>query len=93
MEGDFAQLSLEDMNRFRNQLSNEVASLSNNMMTLQRTAGHLAAAGQSVEHLMEQKQGMPMLLPLTESLYVPGNLKNVETVTLEIGTGYYVEVR
>lgn len=33
-----------------------------------------------------------MLLPLTESLYVSGRLESVETVLLEIGTGYYVEV-
>lgn len=34
-----------------------------------------------------------MLLPLTESLYVSGTLESVETVLLEVGTGYYVEVR
>lgn len=33
-----------------------------------------------------------MLLPLTESLYVSGILESVDTVLLEIGTGYYVEV-
>lgn len=36
--------------------------------------------------------GQPVLLPLTESLYVSGTLESVETVLLEIGTGYYVEV-
>ncbi len=34
-----------------------------------------------------------MLLPLTESLYVSGVLESVESVLLEAGTGYYVEVR
>lgn len=34
-----------------------------------------------------------MLLPLTESLYVGGTLESVESVLLEIGTGYFVEVR
>ena len=37
--------------------------------------------------------GQPVLLPLTESLYVSGKLESVDTVLLEIGTGYYVEVR
>ncbi len=37
--------------------------------------------------------GQPVLLPLTESLYVSGTLESVDTVLLEIGTGYYVEVR
>jgi hypothetical protein len=34
-----------------------------------------------------------VLLPLTESLYVSGALESVESVLLEIGTGYFVEVR
>lgn len=92
MDVDFAQLSLEDATNIRHQLSNEVDALTRNMMTLQQTAGRLAAAGQTVEHLMEQGEGTNVLLPLTESLYVPGKLKSVEKVTLEIGTGYYVEV-
>lgn len=36
--------------------------------------------------------GQPVLLPLTESLYVSGTLESVDTVLLEIGTGYFVEV-
>lgn len=36
--------------------------------------------------------GQPLLLPLTESLYVSGTLESVDTVLLEIGTGYFVEV-
>jgi len=34
-----------------------------------------------------------VLLPLTESLYVGGSLESVDSVLLEIGTGYFVEVR
>lgn len=37
--------------------------------------------------------GQPVLLPLTESLYVSGALESVESVILEVGTGYFVEVR
>lgn len=37
--------------------------------------------------------GQPVLLPLTESLYVGGALESVDSVLLEIGTGYFVEVR
>lgn len=32
-----------------------------------------------------------MLVPLTTSLYVPGKLVDVETVVVDIGTGYYVK--
>ena len=90
---DITQLSLPELQDLQQQLSTEVGNFVNNMVTLQQTAAKFAAAGQSVEHLKEQKQGQPVLLPMTESLYVPGTLESVDTVLLEIGTGYYVEVR
>lgn len=33
------------------------------------------------------------MLPLTSSLYVPGEVADVEKVLVDVGTGYYVEVR
>lgn len=35
--------------------------------------------------------GKEILVPLTESMYVPGRLANNNTVVVDIGTGYYVE--
>jgi prefoldin alpha subunit len=32
-----------------------------------------------------------MLIPLTSSLYVPGQVKDIEKVIIDVGTGYYVE--
>jgi len=35
--------------------------------------------------------GKDVLVPLTPSLYVPGKLKNVGSVLVDVGTGYFVE--
>lgn len=35
--------------------------------------------------------GKTILVPLTNSLYVPGKLSNPEHVIVDVGTGYYVE--
>lgn len=32
-----------------------------------------------------------MLIPLTSSVYVPGQINDAESFMIEIGTGYYVE--
>eukprot|EP00965_Chrysotila_dentata_P215193 6188624-Pleurochrysis_carterae.AAC.1 len=32
-----------------------------------------------------------MLVPLTSSLYVPGETTELETVLVDVGTGYYIE--
>lgn len=39
------------------------------------------------------RAGQAILLPLTSSLYVPGEIADVEKVMVDVGTGYYVEVR
>lgn len=90
---DITQLSAPDLQELHQQLTNEVNSFASNMVALQQTAGRFASAGQTVESLHQQKQGQPILLPMTESLYVKGTLHSVDTVLLEIGTGYYIEVR
>ena len=39
----------------------------------------------------ERAEDKTILVPLTSSLYVPGKLSNVETVIVDVGTGYFVE--
>jgi prefoldin subunit 5 len=90
---DITQLSLEELQNLQEQVANEVNTFAQNIVALQQTATRFATAGHSVEYLSEQRAGQPVLLPLTESLYVAGVLESVETVLLEIGTGYFVEVR
>ena len=34
-----------------------------------------------------------MMIPLTSSLYVSGTLGSTDKVLVDVGTGYYVEVR
>ena len=36
--------------------------------------------------------GHPLLMPLTSSLYVTGTIAATDRVTIDIGTGYFVEV-
>ncbi|PSC75447.1 prefoldin subunit 5 [Micractinium conductrix] len=86
-----SSLSAEQLLDLRQSLEQEVQTMAQSGLTLQSTAAKFGAAGQAVEYLQDQKQGQPVLLPLTESLYVSGTLESVETVLLEVGTGYYVE--
>ncbi|KAI3428698.1 hypothetical protein D9Q98_007522 [Chlorella vulgaris] len=84
-------LSPQELAEVRQSLQQELQTMSQNAVTLQSTAAKFGVAGQAVEYLQDQKQGQPVLLPLTESLYVSGALESVESVLLEVGTGYYVE--
>ncbi|KAK2078153.1 hypothetical protein QBZ16_004021 [Prototheca wickerhamii] len=85
-------LSPQELVEVSKQLETEINGLVQHAVALQQTAGKFAAAGQAVEFLQDQKQGQPLLLPLTDSLYVSGTLESVDTVLLEVGTGYFVEL-
>jgi prefoldin alpha subunit len=89
---NLSQLNLQQLEDLNQQLTAEVENFTSNMIALQQTATRFATAGQSVEYLMRQKGGQAVLLPLTDSLYVLGELESVDTVLLDVGTGYYVEV-
>ena len=45
----------------------------------------------SLEYINPKNNENRCLIPITETLYVPAELSDIETVTVEIGTGYYVE--
>lgn len=88
---DIGSLSLPELQELHRNLSAEVENLTNNLVVLQQTAGRFGNAGKSIEELKEKKPGQPLLLPMTESLYVSGTIDNIDTVLLEIGTGYFIE--
>ena len=41
--------------------------------------------------MTKDSEGKQVLVPLTGSMYVPGQLANSGKVVVDIGTGYYVE--
>jgi len=88
---DLSKLGVQELQGLHQQLSSELNQFTSSMIALQRTASKFASAGQSVESLKDYKEGQRMMLPLTESLYVPGELASRDKVLVEVGTGYFVE--
>lgn len=46
----------------------------------------------SLCELRESEEGRDLMLPLTQSVYALGKISSTEKVTVDIGTGYYVEM-
>jgi prefoldin alpha subunit len=61
----------------------------------QGNAGMLKASLSSFDHILMHDLHVGLdktiLVPLTNSLYVPGKLSDIEHVIVDIGTGYYVK--
>lgn len=49
------------------------------------------ASKEALEMFKENWADKTCLIPLTGSMYVPGKIKDINNVIVDIGTGYYVE--
>lgn len=63
------------------------ASLAQRNEALQR----LSASKENASVVAGMNNGDQVMVPLTGSIYVPGNISDVSKVLVDIGTGYYVE--
>ena len=90
---DIKTLSAAQLNVLGEQLEGELNTLSESFQSLQAAVSRFFQSGTALEALAEQAEGTAMMVPLTESLYAPGKLGSTDKVLLDIGTGYFVEVR
>lgn len=90
---NLARLNLEQLSMLRDQIEKDTERLSDHYQQLQAAVRRFSQAGRAVKTLGEKKEGTDTLVPLTGSLYVNGKLGSTDKVLIDIGTGYYLEVR
>ncbi|KAK3249060.1 hypothetical protein CYMTET_41492 [Cymbomonas tetramitiformis] len=88
---DLNTLSLQQLGSVKEGIENDLQSLGDSFQSLQGAATRFHVSGMAAEKLSQQEEGQPMLVPLTSSLYVAGELAGTDTVLIDIGTGYFVE--
>ncbi|KAL7418937.1 subunit of tubulin prefoldin [Cryptotrichosporon argae] len=82
---DPAQLS-----EVKKQLDEELDHLTTSYAQLKAAQTKFKGAAADIAQLTPASKGKKILVPLTQSLYVPGKLGDVEHVVVDVGTGYYV---
>lgn len=90
-EVKLTDLQPQQLASFKEQFESEVEGLGRSAGALQSFATEFHQSGQAIESLADQKPGTGMMLPLTQSLYVEGELADAENVLVDIGTGYYLQ--
>ncbi|KAI0324560.1 Prefoldin-domain-containing protein [Cubamyces sp. BRFM 1775] len=75
----------------RRQLEEELTHLSNSYAQLRQAQAKFRACMENVAQVKPENNDKTILVPLTNSLYVPGKLKDTEHVIVDVGTGYYVK--
>ncbi|KAF8639260.1 hypothetical protein AX16_010332 [Volvariella volvacea WC 439] len=86
-----ADLDISQLAEVRRQLEEEINHLTNSFTQLKQAQSKFKACIDSVVEVKPQNKDKSILVPLTNSLYVPGKLSNPDWVIVDVGTGYYVK--
>ncbi|KAK9249440.1 Prefoldin [Lipomyces tetrasporus] len=89
---DLTTLSAQQLADVKSQLEQELEHLSQSFQKLRAAQAKFKECIGTVEKTFKgENKGKSILVPLTTSLYVPGVVEDVETVMVDVGTGYYIE--
>ncbi|KAF9495017.1 Prefoldin alpha subunit [Pleurotus eryngii] len=86
-----ADLDLNQLSDVKRQLEEELNHFTNSFAQLKQAQAKFKACVQNVSEIKPENQNKTILVPLTNSLYVPGKLSNPTHVIVDIGTGYFVQ--
>ncbi|TFY83322.1 hypothetical protein EWM64_g692 [Hericium alpestre] len=86
-----ADLDLPQLVDVRRQLEEELSHLTNSFAQLKQAQAKFGSCIDSVKEVQPVNKNKTILVPLTNSLYVPGKLCDAENVIVDVGTGYYVQ--
>ncbi|KAJ2723266.1 subunit of tubulin prefoldin [Coemansia sp. Benny D115] len=84
-------LPLAQLQKIKTQLEEELNGLTSAFSQMKQAQAAFRECKNCLEALTAESQEKTVMIPLTNSLYVPGKLSNVESVVVDVGTGYYVE--
>ncbi|KAF8991691.1 Prefoldin alpha subunit [Hymenopellis radicata] len=87
---NLTDLDLAQLADVRKQLDEELTHLTSSFQQLKAVQAKFRNCIECVREL-KGGQSKPVLVPLTNSLYVPGKITDAESVIVDVGTGYYVK--
>eukprot|EP00871_Galdieria_phlegrea_P006087 jgi/Galph1/966/GphlegSOOS_G5698.1 len=85
------ELPKEQIQALNDRLEQELEHLTASLRTLNLAVSRLQRSLHSLESFSSRQENSHIMVPLTSSLYVKGQVKNPNHVLVDIGTGYYVK--
>eukprot|EP01060_Flectonema_neradi_P000160 TRINITY_DN10113_c1_g1_i2.p1 TRINITY_DN10113_c1_g1~~TRINITY_DN10113_c1_g1_i2.p1 ORF type:complete len:150 (+),score=41.97 TRINITY_DN10113_c1_g1_i2:56-505(+) len=85
-------LSLQELKQYLSALEEEIKQLSEHHGALKQGRERYQDSRATLEGLEECSSGEQMMIPLTQSMYVPGTLKETKQAIIEVGAGYYIKM-
>lgn len=84
-------LSVEELHQLKLSEEEQLQALTNRYGVLRQAAARLSQSSAAVSSLGPSDEGTEVMVPLTESVYVPGTLREPDRLLVDLGTGYYAE--
>lgn len=88
---DLTKLAFPQLTQLKNQLDSELGVVQDSLQTLKKAQVKFQDSKESLDKITPSTQGNPIMVPLTDSMYVEGKVANADKVIIDIGTGFYVE--
>ncbi|CAF3286515.1 unnamed protein product [Rotaria socialis] len=88
-----AGLSMAQIEQVRTQLQSDIEMLQSSIQRLQYAQEGFGESMVAVQRLPTNNQDNSLLVPLSSSMYVPGHLSDPEHVLVDVGTGFFIEMR
>jgi prefoldin alpha subunit len=85
------ELPIQQLQAVRQQLDEEIQVLTRSFAKLRQAQMKFGESIEALRSINSSSENKSLLVPLTNSLYVSGELENSNTVIVDVGTGYYVE--
>ncbi|XP_061178683.1 prefoldin subunit 5-like [Saccostrea echinata] len=89
---DIGQLPIPQLNQLVQQLEQEIELFTSSLNQLKLAQQKFLESQECLNKVNPENNSKDILVPLTSSMYVPGQLSDVSNVLVDIGTGYYVEM-
>ena len=86
---NLGNLSLGELQQVKKQLETEAGMLSQNIAALQSAESRFKLSKEACGQMSKKNEGKELLIPLTQSMYAPGTLADVDELLCDLGTGYF----
>merc|ERR1711871_1307562 len=78
-------------NQLKQSIEEELQGLNGAIQQLHVSKNKLTNSKEALKRLAKTPEGTEMPVPMTSSLYVPGVTAKLDSVLVDVGTGYFIE--
>lgn len=84
-------LGLQELNTVKEQLEQEVKQLNASLNQLTLAGNKYRFTEEAVQSVCPENAGKSIMVPLSSSLYINGEVNDISKVMVDVGTGYFIE--